>query len=375
MRVLVLHQFVNHNQLVDSLCTNLIKENVQVDSFNIATWEYKTANDDKLPFLVSFLKIIFFNYKLKFLLLKLFPNVFNSLFRKYTIVDIHFFGPIYFKIIDVLLQLNKKVKITIWGSDFYRSPIERKEKQREYYKKVDAIHICTVEMKNDFVDYYKDFQDKIKIAHFGIFQFEVIEKLLKENTVNKIKQQFNLPADKLVITCGSNGIKEQQHMLIIDAIDKLSTAIKESLFLLFPMTNGFDEAYKTSLETKLKRIGCNYKFLTTKLSVEDVCRLRIGTDIAINIQTTDAFSATIQEHVYAKNILIVGDWLPYDKLQEFDVFYKKTSKENLKTTLEEAIKNYSKFKEICKDNTKKISKMSSWNYVVKNWKTIYTQIN
>lgn len=375
MRILVLHQFVNHNQLVNSLCTNLINENVHVDSFNISTWEYKTVNGERLPILLRIFKILLFNYKLKFLILRMFPNILNNLFKKYSIVDIHFFGPIYFKIIDLLIELNKKVKITIWGSDFYRSPIKRKEKQREYYKKVDVIHICTVGMKNDFINYYKDFENKIRIAHFGIFQFEVIKELLKIHTITAIKKQFGLPTDKLVITCGSNGIEQQQHSLIIDAIYKLPANVKKGLFLLIPMTNGYDKQYKDALEKKIMNLGCDYKFLIENLSVEDICKLRIGTDITINIQTTDAFSASIQEHVYAKNLLIVGDWLPYDKLKEYDIFYKKTSIENLNATLKLAISNYSNLKETCKYNTEKISKMSSWNYVVKNWKAIYTQIN
>lgn len=374
MKILVFHQFAHHNQLVASLCSNLNKQNVEADSFNIATWEFTTETTRKLPMLLSVLKVVLFHYKLKFLVLKLFPFVLAPLVKNYQAIDIHFFGTIYFNIINFVKKEGIKVKIMIWGSDFYRAPTERRERQREYYRKSDMIQIATEKMKSDFLAYYHEFEEKISLAHFGIFQFDSIEKILQNNSVNSIKADLGLPTDKLILTCGYNGIKAQQHLLLLDAINTLSNLEKEKIFLLFPMTSGVDQSYQKEIENKLAEINCNYKILTTHLTVEEVCKLRISSDIVINIQISDAFSASIQEHIYAKNMVIVGDWLPYNKFDDYNIFYKKTSLKNLHTTLQEAIVNYSELKTICNQNTDKVSKMSSWSYVIKNWVNLYKKL-
>lgn len=374
MKVLVLHQFVNHNQLVDALCENLNKQEVETDSFNISTWQFNSLKST-LPLHIIVLKKILFHYKLKLLFLKLFPSILKSLFTQYTIIDIHFFGTFYFKIILLLNKINKKVKITIWGSDFYRANNCVREKQKLYYNKVDSIQIATEQMKLDFLEYFKDFDEKIRLAHFGIFQFESITKISNKETIEISKEKLNLPTNKLIITCGSNGIKEQQHITIFEAVNLLTKQEKENVFLLVPMTNGHNETYKKILEDKLNATGVDYKILITKLSVEDVCRLRLATDITVNIQVSDAFSASLQEHLFSKNVVIVGDWLPYNKLEENDIFYIKISLEDLNYNLKNVVNNYASFFNKTKENKNKIYNMSSWDAVTKDWIKIYTEIS
>lgn len=373
MKVLIFHQFTNHNELVASLCFQLNSRNVNADSFNISTWELDSINN-KLPKHILFLKTILFHYKLKLAFFSLFPFLFKSFVCGYDVIDIHFFGTFYYKMIYFLLRLNKKIKITIWGSDFYRSSPKRREKQRIYYTKVNAIQVATQQMKIDFIDYYKEFDEKTKLGHFGLIQYEVIDDLLLSENLKKTKKALGIPQDKLIITCGSNGIMEQQHMLIIKALGKLDATIKNSIFLIFPMTNGFDEGYRTELESSLLVNNLSYVVLQKKLTLKDVCRLRIVTDIAINIQKTDAFSATIQEHLYAKNILVVGDWLPYGKLDDHDVFYYKTTIQNLYSTLEQAIVNYKSIKEKTEYNVEKMKAITSWDAAINDWIANYRSL-
>lgn len=373
MKVLILHQFLEHNELVASLCQKLNKRRIKTDSFNISTWEFD-SKDRSLPTHILFLKNLLFHYKMKLLVFSLFPFLFKNVINNYDIVDIHFFGTFYDKMINYLLKNNKKVKITIWGSDFYRSSIARREKQRIFYKKVDAIQVATQHMKNDFIDYYKDFNDKIKLGHFGLIQYDVIKDLLATEDVNETKNKLGIPEDKLIITCGSNGIKEQQHQLIIDALIKLESSIKKELYLVFPMTYGLKELYKSEIELKLNASNFSYKLVDTKLNLKDICRLRIATDIAINIQKTDAFSATIQEHLFAKNILVVGDWLPYSKLDDYNVLYFKSSIDSLHDTLLDLIVDFEKIKQKTTSNMAKMESITSWDSAIDNWVVNYNSL-
>lgn len=374
MKVLLFHQFVNHNQLVGALYEHLNKGGVVADSFNISTWEFK-SKVQKLPIHLIILKLVLFHYKLRLFTFSRFPFLFNSLIKRYSIIDIHFFGTFYYLMINQLKKLKRKVKITVWGSDFYRAKDSRKEKQRQFYKKVDCIQVATLQVKRDFINYYAEFDEKIRIAHFGLNTYDVITRISKNENRTTTRDFFDLPQDKIIITCGSNGIEQQQHLHIIDAIENLDQEIKKKAFVLVPMTYGLDIDYKAVVEKQLVKLKIPYKILDQNLTIENICRLRIITDIAINIQKTDAFSATIQEHLFAKNVLIVGDWLPYSKLDDFNVFYFRTEKESLNQKIEYCITNFTTLKEETKNNIERMNAITSWNANLKNWIAIYSEMS
>ena len=47
-------------------------------------------------------------------------------------------------------------------------------------------------------------------------------------------------------------------------------------------------------------------------------------NITLNIQETDAFSGSISESIMADNVVLVGDWLPYNIYEEWGVKIFKT---------------------------------------------------
>lgn len=373
MDILILHQFVNHNSLVNTLCKKLNETDLKVDSFNISTWEYISSKNE-LPLILKVLRVLLFNYRLKLFVVKKAPFILKGLLKRYNVVDIHFFGAFYYKTIELLRSLGVKVKITIWGSDFYRSNAKVRSKQGLYYEMIDCIQICTDAMKDDFISFYKDFEDKIQIAHFGITQFDLIDKISVEEEIEDIKHKLKLPTDKKVITCGYNGSAGQQHLTILDAFSNLDDSLKEQVFLLLPMTYGVTIEILKQVREQLNLLEIDYLILTEDLTSEDVSRLRLASDIAINIQVTDAFSASIQEHLYSQNIVIVGDWLPYDKLEQGGVYYIKTSLENLNLHIEETITNYPIIKERSLVNKERMHQLSSWDVVTRDWVKLYTSL-
>jgi len=373
MDILILHQFVNHNSLVNTLCKKLNETDLKVDSFNISTWEYNSSKNE-LPLTLKILRVLLFNYRLKLFVVKKAPFILRGLLKRYNVVDIHFFGTFYYKTIDLLRSLGNKVKITIWGSDFYRSSAEVRDKQGLYYEMIDSIQICTDAMKDDFLSYYKNFEDKIQIAHFGITQFDLIDKISVEENIEDVKHKLNLPTDKKVITCGYNGSAGQQHLAILDAFSNLDDSLKEQVFLLLPMTYGVTIEILNQVREQLNLLEIDYLILTEDLTSEDVSRLRLASDIAINIQVTDAFSASIQEHLYSQNIVIVGEWLPYGKLEQSGVYYIKSSLENLTLHIEETITKYPIIKERSLVNKERMHQLSSWDVVTRDWVKLYTSL-
>lgn len=376
MKVLILYQFDNHDQLVDALCNNLNMYGIEPDSFNVLTWRFKGQNRKRKPLFVSLLAPLMIIPKVRVLLMKLFLNrILLTLSEKYNIIDIHFFSPVYDELIDELKQRGKNVKITIWGSDFYRTDKTRREQQRRIYHKVDIIQLETQQICNDFLTVYPECADKVRLAHFGISQFEIINNLLQKDDSEVYKKELGLPADKIILACGTNGNAAHQHLLIFESIEKLTPEIKGQLFLLVPMTYANKKPYLETVRKKTDSLGLPYKLLSSSLSMHDVGKLRIVSDIVITIQKTDALSAAIQEHIYAGGILIAGDWLPYQILSENGVFYVTTPLDSLTETVSKTIENHALIKYKCMENNVKTAKISSWNAVIKDWLAIYNELD
>src|SRR5690606_7299055 len=114
-----------------------------------------------------------------------------------------------------------------------------------------------------------------------------------------------------------------------------------------------------SIQASLNGLQIPYLLISKSLSDVDVAKLRIETDITINIQISDAFSASLQEHLFAQNLLLVGDWLPYQILTDNQVFFKQTRIDSLSNNIADCIQNFENYREQTLGNTKKLHELSS----------------
>lgn len=371
-KILIIYPFANQENLVSNMVLSLRENHVIVDGFNSSNYKFIEPSHVNIPFHLKILsKIISLPiFKIKGLVYKIFnrKNMIIKLAKDYDIIDFHVLHRQYDDIIFKLIN-TKIVKLTIWGSDFYRADNIRREQQRPIYQKCDRIQILTSSMKSDFLNYYKDFEDKIDVVNFGVSQFDVIDKV--EKTIFSKSKKNQKYFNKRLIVCGYNGIEAQQHNLIIDAINNLDQITQEKIFLVFPMTYGGDKKYKFELESRLKKTGIPFKILKTHLSKEEVALLRLESDIVINIQLTDAFSASLQEHLYAENLLLVGDWLPYSILDDNHIYYKKSSLKNLSIEIADCIENFQLYQKKTKHNKNKMHELSSWHQAGKKMSLTY----
>lgn len=374
-KVLIIYPFVNQEPLVSHLVENLRNNGVNADAINSFNFEFavKPLHDDFLQ-----AKIISFLFKLPIPKIKGFlSKIINKEKRllkiatNYEVIDFHYSTKEYDNMIKKLAD-TKVIKITFWGSDFYRANIERKEQQRQLMHLAYQIGVTTETMKSDFVEYFKDFHDKLRVANFGLYQFEVISEILKKPYPPKFKTEEY--KDKLMIVCGYNGSEGQQHLILIEAIDKIDQNIKNRMFLVFPMTYGGEVSYLKMIEAKLNNLNIPFLFLTNHLSNVDIAKLRLETDIAINIQTTDAFSGSLQEHLFAENLLLVGDWLPYQILDDNQVFFKRIQISSLGKNISDSIINFDILKSQTLGNREKMDNISSWRMAGKKISNIYKEL-
>ena len=110
-------------------------------------------------------------------------------------------------------------------------------------------------------------------------------------------------------------------------------------------------------------MGIPYQILKDRLPLIQNLSMRMVSDISVVIQKTDAMAASVQEHLMAGSLLIAGDWLPYDELFEYGIYFRKTSFEELYDNIKDSIYNIEEEKIKCRNN-------SDTMYSLRSWKTV-----
>ena len=87
------------------------------------------------------------------------------------------------------------------------------------------------------------------------------------------------------------------------------------------MTYGYtQEGYVSHIKNLASASGFGYTFIESFLSMEDLAKLRIATDVFINSQATDAFCNAFKEYMYARVQIISASWLHYPEIDKFPLY-------------------------------------------------------
>ncbi len=208
---------------------------------------------------------------------------------------------------------------------------------------------------------------------FGVVHFEKIRSLKMELKLTEVKKKLGLNTEKIQVTIGYNASPGQQHLEIIKEIANVSEKLKSRIELVFLMTYGGNYTYIKQVENELKKSNFNYQIVAEQLTEEQICMFRIASDITLNFQTTDGFSASIQEHFFAGSVMLLANWLPYEWLREKGLYFHSSSFSELKQKLENIISNFEEEKIFCSTNFQKIEPISDWKSLARNWSEIYKQ--
>lgn len=362
--VLIIYEPVSQESMINRLLEEMNKKGLNMDAFNMHKLQFHINRKKSLIY--KFLSFLQHFFLLRLFIKRFFySSILHKLSLKTKLIDIHFFSRNYVRFLE---HYNSPYKLTIWGSDFNRELPYWQERKREIYKRASIIQVATKEMKNSLLSYEKSLVNKIQVCNFGVSLLTQIEEFRSFVNIDSLKK------DRIVITCGYNGTKGQQHLKIFNAISHLPKKLKEKLYLQIPLTYGLSRKYRKNIKSALALLNCPYKLYLSRLSDNDLAKLRLRTDITINMQITDALSASLIEHLYSGNILIVGDWLPYGLFDEAKVFYLKSSIEELPSVLECAINDIDNNKLNAKDNLHIIESLFSWSSVSLKQANLYKSL-
>lgn len=376
MKVLLLYQFLNHSNLVGALADHMRPKGIEIDCLDLPTLSFLSGKKGRS----NFFRRLYLLWERIGKLRRVFSVFLKSRYimaqiKDYDIVDIHSYDLYYNNIIPKIKKSGKPLIIMIWGSDFYRATPETLEKRRPGFAMADIIHLETESVKADFLQVYPEFESKIRIVQFGLNQLDMLNEAMRQ----PIDQVTLIPEDayknKLIVTCGYNGIDSQQHAIMIEALSKLPESIRQRIYVLVPFTYGWKPEYKDSVINCLNKSKLPYTLLDQRLSDNQITELRRISNIVINIQVTDSFSASLQEHMMAGSVMVVGDWLPYQVFDNAGLFMIKTSLSELEKNINEAVEKYDFYKEKSIVNKQRAYNLSSWEGVSDKWVNIYKECN
>lgn len=291
--------------------------------------------------------------------------------KKYDFIHIHYLDPMYSSVSENIKEKCNKLIVSIWGSDYYRMSSGNKIIQKHVLDKADIITMANENTIKEFDEYYKfDYASKLKVCKFGLTPLEYINIYCNED-ITKLKRELDIPIDSLVVTCGYNASPAQNHLKILNSLIRVKDRLPNNIFLIFPMTYG-DDIYRENIINEIGKTGFKYKVVDKFLSNEDVAKLRIVSDIMLQVQTTDQLSGSMQEYLYCNNIIITGEWLPYKILKEKGCFFLEVPKvESIGDKLLFSINNFETIRDKCKNNNQLIAEISLWNNVIQNWISVY----
>lgn len=293
--------------------------------------------------------------------------IIKNAIKDYDVINIHVARWYYVLILKILSK--RKLVVSFYGSDFYRSSKYARRLIYPLLKIAKTVTFTNEKTQNSFLHYYKNFQDKTRVCRFGLKTLDFIDRNRDKNKL-EIKKHLGYSKDKTIVTCGYNSTKAQQHEKIIENIIKLPQDILENIQFIFPMTYG-DNVNREKIKSVLLKTNLDYIVLEDFLRGDDNAYIKLASDIMINILTTDSFSGSMQEFLYAKNVVITGSWLPYDIFDREGIIYEKiSSSDTLSSKLKDVLLNMEHYRKDVDKNIDIIAKLSSWSKNISCWTEI-----
>lgn len=208
------------------------------------------------------------------------------------------------------------------------------------------------------------------MCRFGLAPLSELKNL--RLTKAECRESLGIPNDSFLVTIGYNANIGQQHLGVLKSINDYSSRLPENLYLLLPLTYGGPQNYKSSLKSWLEDSGLRYKLFSKFMPDREIALMRKASDVFINVQVSDQFSGSMQEHLFAENVVITGDWLPCKTLDERGVFMRKVSSvDDVGRELVHVANNLDSLRKDCLKNPDIIWELSSWEKNIQSWVGLY----
>lgn len=265
----------------------------------------------------------------------------------------------------------KKLILSYWGGDIEDRSEFLVKTRAKCFEFCDAITVTVQQTLNEFKELYGSrYDEKLHVCRFATNGLNCINELSKKVTRKECRDSYNIPSDKIAITCGYSAYAEQHQEQCLEEIQKLPEDLRKKIFAIVPMQYGrFDQAYIEKVEAIKEKCDFDCVILDEYVPFEMSARLAIATDIYLHLRDTDAFSNALKEHIYAGSKVITGEWLKYIELEQMKApFESIPSIDMLTSVLENKLKGFNIDNEI--NLFEPIYELYSTENIISQWKTI-----
>lgn len=226
-------------------------------------------------------------------------------------VSLNFASVRYVPVLSLFRRFSRKTILTTWGSDFYQAPPQHEQQLRSLYHLMDGLIFTNAETAQECMVKFALAQKNVHVARLPLLILDMIDQLEIKEKRAQMCEKMDFPLDKIIVTCGTNASPHQNHQRILDGIMQVENEVLEQCHFLFPVTYGAQNNLQ-DLYSRLITSGLSFSFVNRMLSDQQVARLRLTTDLLINLQDTDQLSGAMQESLYCSSEVITAEWLPYE---------------------------------------------------------------
>ena len=210
---------------------------------------------------------------------------------------------------------------SFWGSDLMRSSPRALKQMAPYLERADKITVHS-ELNRDMIRrvYGEPAAQKTVLLYFGQNGYQDIDRAKEKYSRAECRASFGIPADRFVVCVGYSASSAQQQKEVIAAMARLPKDRLERMTLVLQQTYGEnDPAYIAATRELAGRLPCQTVVLTRFMGPEESAMLRLSADVFVLAIKTDAFSASMQEYLYAGACVLKGAWLGYPQLEEMNI--------------------------------------------------------
>lgn len=292
--------------------------------------------------------------------------------RQQTVV-IHSLGVELLLVSALLKRHFKKVVGLAYGSDVLRRRKRLDWLLIKVLRRLDCIAATNVNVRDAIVNDFPSVAAKeTRIIRFGLTVFDALENL-EVRSAAEARVKLGYRADKPLICLGYSASSGQRQQELI-AFFAEQTDLHGKYQFIVPVQYGSPDvrvAVERDCLRSNRKLGSEVFYPLSEFhGPETSALMRLATTVLINHSVSDAFSGTVQETVYAGNMVLAAKHLPYNTMPGFATAIKPYDnlKECVSALHPEAQSQWKATTEAALPATRaELRKISSWDGVINDW--------
>lgn len=267
---------------------------------------------------------------------------------------------------------NAKWVCSYWGSDLMRQTSVELARMKPYLAACDHITVhSSLHVQRIAKVFGEAYAQKTKVVYFGQTVYQDIDRVRAVADQATCKAHFGLPTDKPVICLGYNASPTHKHLELLKGLQSLPEETLRGWSLVLQMTYGsFDNSYFGTVKDAAEALPCHTLVLTEFMDGTESAYLRLAADAFVLAIPTDAFSASLQEYLYAGAQVLRAKWLRYPQLDELGI---ETTEFSEFSQVPELLR-HALCKELTPEDREKramLKQRYSWDSVREGWLALY----